>query len=133
LSFYTEWYWQIESQDLFPFLELRLNAHAQKEIWLYAEVMLDVTKKVAPLCCAAFERHILEGVTFSKEEFAEIQNRLGIGEVAGLTDKDPERFEKKRGRGNRRKCPLPITGLQPTTPNPAIVKPTICGKVPLLG
>jgi thymidylate synthase (FAD) len=101
LSLYTEWYWQIDLHNLFHFLELRLDSHAQKEIRLYAEVLFDMAKKVAPLCCAAFERHVFGGVTFSKEEFAELQNRLGIGEGAGLTGKDFERFEEKLRMGKQ--------------------------------
>ncbi|MDR2193004.1 MAG: FAD-dependent thymidylate synthase [Treponema sp.] len=104
LSVYTEWYWQIDLHNLFHFLELRLDAHAQKEIRLYADTLLMVTKTVAPLCCAAFERYMLGGVAFSKEEFAELQNRLGnggAGEGAGLTGKALERFEEKLRTGRR--------------------------------
>jgi thymidylate synthase (FAD) len=79
LSLYTEWYWQIDLHNLFHFLELRLDAHAQKEIRLYAGVLFEITKKVAPRCCASFEEHVLEGVRFSKAEFAELQRRLAEG------------------------------------------------------
>jgi thymidylate synthase (FAD) len=107
LSLYTEWYWQIDLHNLFHFLELRLDAHAQKEIRLYGEVLLDITKKVAPRCCESFERHILGGVSFSQEEFAELRRRLnGTGggkdaesgsgpSGAPLTGKALERFEEK--------------------------------------
>jgi thymidylate synthase (FAD) len=103
LSVYTEWYWQIDLHNLFRFLELRLDAHAQLEIRRYAEAILEITRKVAPRCCAAFERHRLEGVRFSREEFAELRRRLGMsGEAAGknaLEGKALERFEEKlRGK-----------------------------------
>ncbi|MDR0706946.1 MAG: FAD-dependent thymidylate synthase [Treponema sp.] len=104
LSLYTEWYWQIDLHNLFHFLELRLDAHAQKEIRLYARTLFDITKSVAPLCCAAFERHVLGGVRFSREEFAEIQSRLGNGYGAGggvLAGKELERFEEKLLAGRR--------------------------------
>ncbi|MCL2233794.1 MAG: FAD-dependent thymidylate synthase [Treponema sp.] len=96
LSLYTEWYWQIDLHNLFHFLKLRLDAHAQKEIRLYAEVLFEITKKVAPRCCESFERHILGGVHFSAEEFAELRKRLGAGDAAdGLSGKALERFEEK--------------------------------------
>jgi thymidylate synthase (FAD) len=50
LSLYTEWYWQIDLHNLFHFLELRLEPHAQREIRLYGETLFDITKKVAPRC-----------------------------------------------------------------------------------
>jgi thymidylate synthase (FAD) len=108
LSLYTEIYWQIDLHNLFHFLELRLEAHAQKEIRLYAEVLLDITRKAAPLCCASFERHILGGVSFSQEEYAELRRRLGLAageqpEPGGntLQGKALERFEEKLRRGKQ--------------------------------
>jgi thymidylate synthase (FAD) len=109
LSLYTEWYWQIDLHNLFHFLSLRLDAHAQKEIRLYAEVLLDITRKVAPRCCASFEDHLLKGVSFSGAEFAELQRRLGIGSEGAGADTEPgldgkqlERFEEKLRTGRRK-------------------------------
>jgi thymidylate synthase (FAD) len=103
LSLYTEWYWQIDLHNLFHFLSLRLDAHAQKEIRLYAEVMLDIAKKIAPRCCESFERHIKGGVRFSQEELAEIRRRLNneAGESI-LQGKDFERFEEKLRTGRQK-------------------------------
>jgi thymidylate synthase (FAD) len=103
LSLYTEWYWQIDLHNLFHFLELRLDAHAQLEIRRYGEVLLELAQKVAPRCCESFERHRLKGVSFSREEFAELKRRLGAGDdpaaaspgKAALTGKALERFEEK--------------------------------------
>ncbi|MDR1144318.1 MAG: FAD-dependent thymidylate synthase [Spirochaetaceae bacterium] len=81
LSLYTEWYWQIDLHNLFHFLDLRLDTHAQKEIRLYAQVLFDIAKKVAPRCCASFEEHVLGAVNFSRSEFAELQRRLGMTET----------------------------------------------------
>jgi thymidylate synthase (FAD) len=111
LSIYTEWYWQIDLHNLFHFLELRLDPHAQKEIRLYGEVLFDITKKVAPRCCASFEEHTLRAVRFSGAEFAELQRRLGIegaGERPGTPaegDFPPlnnKRFEEKLKNGKQK-------------------------------
>jgi thymidylate synthase (FAD) len=106
LSLYTEWYWQIDLHNLFRFLELRLDVHAQLEIRRYAEALFEITRKIAPRCCASFERHCLDGVRFSRDEFAEIRRRLGTyGEAAGETameGKALERFEEKL-RGEKRR------------------------------
>jgi len=103
LSLYTEWYWQIDLHNLFHFLKLRLDAHAQKEIRLYAEVLFDLAKKVAPRCCESFERHILGGVSFSNEELTELRRRLDGSkeDSGGLSGKDLERFEEKLQSGRQ--------------------------------
>jgi len=104
LSLYTEWYWQIDLHNLFHFLKLRLDAHAQKEIRLYAEVLFEITKTVAPRCCSSFERHMLGGVRFSSEEMAELRQRLDAKSdyaAKGLEGKEKERFEEKLKTGKQ--------------------------------
>jgi thymidylate synthase (FAD) len=78
LSLYTEWYWQIDLHNLFHFLKLRLDSHAQKEIRLYAQVVFDIARNVAPRCCESFEQHTLGAVSFSRDEFAELKRRLAV-------------------------------------------------------
>jgi thymidylate synthase (FAD) len=68
LSLYTEMYWQIDLHNLFHFLRLRLDAHAQSEIRAYAEVMAELARTVAPAAYRAFEEHILYAKTFSRSE-----------------------------------------------------------------
>jgi thymidylate synthase (FAD) len=101
LSLYPEWYWQIDLHNLFHFLQLRMDGHAQKEIRLYAETMFEITKKVAPRCCESFERHMLNGIAFSKDEFAELKRRLEGGAGDPLTGKALERFETKLKSGRQ--------------------------------
>jgi thymidylate synthase (FAD) len=106
LSLYTEWYWQIDLHNLFHFLKLRLDSHAQKEIRLYARVLLDIARSVAPRCCESFERHILGAVHFSRDEFAELKRRLAVDTTAippgePLSGKALERFETKLDTGRQ--------------------------------
>ena len=54
LSLYTEWYWQIDLHNLFHFLKLRLDSHAQWEIRQYAQIMASITRAVTPMAYAAF-------------------------------------------------------------------------------
>jgi thymidylate synthase (FAD) len=96
LSLYTEFYWQIDLHNLFHFLELRLHKHAQKEIRLYARVLLDIAEKVAPASCASFKRHILEAVTFSSSELTELKRRLSGGEgETRLSEREQALFNEK--------------------------------------
>jgi len=94
LSLYTEWYWQIDLHNLFRFLGLRLDAHAQREIRAYAAVLLDIARLVAPHSAESFERHILGGARFSSDELEEMRARLAGGKGA-LVGKELERFEAK--------------------------------------
>lgn len=98
LSLYTEWYWQIDLHNLFRFLALRMDAHAQREIRDYAVVMFGMAKKVAPLACASFERHVLGGVRLSTEEAAAFRRLLdGAADPAasGLSGRELERLALK--------------------------------------
>ena len=103
LSLYTEWYWQIDLHNLFRFLALRLDPHAQKEIRAYAEVLLDISRLVAPAACASFETHLLHGVRFSGPELEELRRRLGASteETKPLSAKELERFETKLRSGRQ--------------------------------
>jgi thymidylate synthase (FAD) len=85
VSLYTEWYWQIDLHNLFHFLKLRMDAHAQSEIRSYANVMFDLAKRVCPAACASFENHVLGSVRFSGEEWKAMGQVLAAG-GANATD-----------------------------------------------
>lgn len=76
LSLYTEWYWQIDLHNLFHFLQLRLDGHAQYEIRVYAEAMARCAKAVAPYAYEAFEEYSLHCRRFSKTEMATLRDML---------------------------------------------------------
>jgi thymidylate synthase (FAD) len=96
LSLYTEWYWQIDLHNLFRFIKLRLDPHAQLEIREYAEVVHTIGEKVCPTAFEAFDEHVLNATIFSKSEMSALRNLLG-GKEAGLEGKPFERFAKKLG------------------------------------
>ena len=54
LNSYTQWYWKTDLLNLLNFLFLRADRHAQYEIRVYAEAMLDTVKKWVPITHAAF-------------------------------------------------------------------------------
>lgn len=80
VSVYTEIYWQIDLHNLFHFLRLRMDAHAQYEIRAYAEKLFEVTKRVCPIACEAFEDYVLGAARFSREELALLRELLDTGE-----------------------------------------------------
>jgi thymidylate synthase (FAD) len=72
LSLYTQFYWQIDLHNLFHFLKLRLDGHAQKEIREYGLVLARCAKAVAPIAYQAFERHILGAVRLSADDVRQL-------------------------------------------------------------
>jgi thymidylate synthase (FAD) len=94
LSLYTEWYWQIDLHNLFHFIRLRIDPHAQYEIRVYAEALAQCAKAVAPMAYEAFVEHVLGSVTFSKAESVALVNMLN-GQAIGLVDKAADAFLAK--------------------------------------
>ena len=54
LNTYTQWYWKTDLLNLMNFLRLRADNHAQYEIRVYADIMLDTVKKWVPITYDAF-------------------------------------------------------------------------------
>jgi thymidylate synthase (FAD) len=65
LGCYTQWYWKIDLHNLFHFLHLRADSHAQYEIRAYANVMLDLVQKWVPHSFEAFTKNIRSGKNLS--------------------------------------------------------------------
>ena len=76
LNFYTQWYWKVDLHNLMHFLSLRADAHAQYEIRVYADLMVDLLKRWVPLTAEAFVEHRLHGVTLSKSAWGTIKRML---------------------------------------------------------
>lgn len=94
LSLYTEFYWEMDLHNLFHFLKLRLDSHAQYEIRVYAEVILEMCRKVAPMATESFINHMNHGVNFSGEEM-EALRAVMEGKPNPLEGKKLDRFNEK--------------------------------------
>ena len=68
LNNYTEWYWKIDLHNLFHFLKLRMDSHAQYEIRMFANAMYHLIRPHIPLAAEAFEDFILNEVKLSQQE-----------------------------------------------------------------
>jgi thymidylate synthase (FAD) len=68
LNVYTEWYWKIDLHNLFHFLSLRMDKHAQQEIQDYANAMFQLIQPIVPVACEAFCDYRLNAMTLSKLE-----------------------------------------------------------------
>ena len=60
-NYYTEWYWKINLHNLLHFIRLRADEHAQYEIRVYAQAILDIVKKWVPFTYDAFQEHRING------------------------------------------------------------------------
>ena len=94
LSLYTEFYWQMDLHNLFHFLKLRLDSHAQYEIREYAKVILEMVRKVCPMATASFENDMERSVAFTGEEMEALRAVLS-GKENPLDGKKLQRFEEK--------------------------------------
>lgn len=76
LNYYTQWYWKIDLQNLMHFLSLRADSHAQYEIRVYAEVMLDLLKRWLPVTYEAFMNYRMGGASLSAKALKLLHLRL---------------------------------------------------------
>jgi thymidylate synthase (FAD) len=84
LSTFTEWYWKMDLHNLLHFLELRMEAHAQKEIRVYAEAIAEFVKQKCPFTWEAFVEHRLNAAKFSQAEVEVLRGEL---KKTGLIEK----------------------------------------------
>jgi thymidylate synthase (FAD) len=96
LSLYTEMYWQIDLNNLFHFLRLRMDWHAQYEIRVYGDTMAQITKAVAPMAYAAFEEHLLHGRNFSKTELELLLAAINLDKLAEAVEKSDMRETRQK-------------------------------------
>lgn len=68
LSTYTEAYWKCDLHNIFNFLRLRMDSHAQYEIRMYANAMAEIVKQIVPIAWEAFEDYVLYAKRFSRME-----------------------------------------------------------------
>ena len=67
LNTYTQWYWKTDLLNLMNFLRLRADHHAQYEIRVYADIMLDTLKKWVPITYDAFLDYRVGGSEISSK------------------------------------------------------------------
>ena len=85
LNTYTQWYWKIDLHNLMHFLSLRFDYHAQYEIRVYAEIMMEIMKKWVPITYQAFLKHRLNGFSMSSD---------GVNYIKSIIEK--KEFDEKK-------------------------------------
>ena len=99
LNTYTQWYWKIDLNNLLHFLALRADGHAQYEIRVYADAMLDIVRKWVPLTFAAFEDYRVGGTEVSAKEINLIKKLIKGEKVSfeeeGLSKREWAELQRK--------------------------------------
>lgn len=111
---YTEMYWKIDLKNLFHYINLRADKHAQYEINKLAEAMAEFVKKRCPLAWEAFEDYMLNGSELSRMEqnllnmiidesnasdisfqsaFNQLNHNNNIGDSVGLSPRELREFK----------------------------------------
>ena len=76
LNTYTQWYWKTDLLNLMNFLRLRADSHAQYEIRVYADIMLETVKKWVPITYDAFMDYRVGGTEVSAKGKTIIQKLI---------------------------------------------------------
>ena len=105
LNTYTEWYWKANLHNVFNFLRLRMDPHAQYEIRVYANAMYELISPYYPIACEAFEDYILHSKSFSRLEMEVIKKLMNTEprlvdlklEGSGLGKREITEFKAKMG------------------------------------
>ncbi|MEM7090741.1 MAG: FAD-dependent thymidylate synthase [Pseudomonadota bacterium] len=80
-NIYTQWYWKVDLHNLFHFLRLRADPHAQYEIRVYADAICEMVKDWVPAAYAAFEDYRLNATQFSGPGTAVLRRMLAGEDV----------------------------------------------------
>jgi len=95
VSVYTEWYWKCDLHNIFHFLSLRMDPHAQIEIQDYAKAMYELIKPIVPVACEAFEDYRLNSMHLTGLEIDAIRTGKPL---ATENKRETAEWEAKKAR-----------------------------------
>lgn len=97
-NIYTQWYWKVDLHNLFHFLRLRADSHAQYEIRIYAEKICELVRDWVPAAYGAFEEYRLGAETVSQTGLEVIRRQLAgevvTQETSGMSKGEWAEFQK---------------------------------------
>ena len=104
LNTYTQWYWKTDLLNLLNFLFLRADDHAQYEIRVYAEAMLDTVKKWVPITYQAFMDYRVGAAEISSKGLKVIKFMISGKEISqeesGLSKREWNELMEKLDKKN---------------------------------
>lgn len=90
VSAYTEFVWKVDLHNLFHFLKLRLDPHAQAEIREYAQAIERFVAAAFPIAYAAWVDCVRDAITLT------VQDQLTLATVLEGCDPSPSLFPSSR-------------------------------------
>jgi len=105
-NIYTEWYWKIDLHNLFHFLALRADPHAQKEIRVYADMICHVVQQWCPNAYEAWQDYVMNAVRFSAMEMEALRAMIASTDFShksqvvmgnGMSIREAREFAAKLG------------------------------------
>ncbi|MEM8691508.1 MAG: FAD-dependent thymidylate synthase [Pseudomonadota bacterium] len=101
-NIYTQWYWKVDLHNLFHFLRLRADAHAQYEIRVYADAICEVVRDWVPAAYGAFEDYRMGGANLSATALDCVRRMLKgetvTQETSGMSKGEWREFEGVIGK-----------------------------------
>lgn len=95
INVYTEWYWKIDLHNLFHFLSLRMDSHAQQEIQDYARAMFALIQPIVPIAAEAFLDYNFQAMHLTRLEIQAIRT----GQALDTTNKrETAEWEQKKAQ-----------------------------------
>lgn len=82
---YTELYWKIDLKNLFHYLNLRIDSHAQHEIQQLALPIAEHVKRICPIAWEAFEDYWQQATTVSRLEKNLLQELINFSNVQSVS------------------------------------------------
>lgn len=104
VSNYTEMYWKIDLHNLFHYIKLRADSHAQYEIRVFADAMAKLIQPYVPMAFKAFEDYIQNAASFSGPEMSILRELMEyeskdilVGKLnsLGMSKREIEEFFRK--------------------------------------
>jgi thymidylate synthase (FAD) len=100
INLYTEWYWKIDLHNLFHFLAMRCDSHAQFEIQAFANAMLSLIQPIVPVAVEAWNdyHHYRGAMKLSRLEIDAIKKAVSgmkVGRVDSDNKREQEEWEEK--------------------------------------
>lgn len=90
VNLYTEWYWKIDLHNLFHFLALRCDSHAQKEIRVFADAILELINQVVPIAVEAWNDYhpMRQAIKLTRLEIEALKSSLSKNTVGNINSQN---------------------------------------------
>lgn len=97
---YSQMYWKANLHNIMNFVRLRADSHAQYEIRVYADAMMEMIKPYVPMAMKAFEDYRLHADNLSRME-VELLREVRVGHIDITKDDVVEEFLENAGCSTR--------------------------------